>query len=231
MRITLNRSSEWARALLDGLKIEGHTLRGMENSGLTADAAHMISGSIDSFEHNHVWDRISFDWSFAPNTNCRISCFAANSKIVETDGEPVDFDNWLMDEKISAERRADIVKRLFTQVTELSGDGLLNCRGRYLWLKLDIAAQNRGSFELRSVSMTLPDEKITDYLPDVYRKGLVESDFFPRFMAIFDSIFFDLEDDIDRIGERLDYRIAGEDMLSTLRRGLASADSQFRETS
>ena len=217
MRITLNRSGEWARALLDGLEVRGHVLQGMENSGLTADSARMISGSVDSFDHDHVWNRISIDWSFAPNTSCRISCYASNSKIVETDdGEAIDLDVWLKDERVAPERRAGRIGHLFSPVKEISKDGLLNCRGRYLWLKLDIAAQDRGSFELRSISLTQPGEKITDYLPDIYRKGLDESDFFLRFMAVFDSIFFEMEEDINRIGEKLDYRSAGEDMLKYL---------------
>jgi len=136
---------------------------------------------------------------------------------VETDdGGAIDLDVWLKDERVAPERRAGRIGHLFSPVKEISKDGLLNCRGRYLWLKLDIAAQDRGSFELRSISLTQPGEKITDYLPDIYRKGLDESDFFLRFMAVFDSIFFEMEEDINRIGEKLDYRSAGEDMLKYL---------------
>ena len=216
MRIILNRSGEWARALLDGLIVDGHVLRGMENSTATADSALMISGSADSFENDQIWDKISFDWSFAQNTSCRVSCYASNSKIVEPDGKPIDLDEWLKDENTPIDRRVELIENYFSPINAPGGDGLLNCRGRYLWLKLDIAAQDRGSFELRSIKLMQPGEKITDYLPDVYRKGLDENDFFPRFMSIFDSIFFDLEDDINRIGERLDYRITEEDMLKYL---------------
>ena len=211
--ITLNRSSEWNRALVEGLAIDGHVLRGLENSGHIADSALMITGSIDSFEHEHIWDAIRFDWSFAPNTNCRISCFASNSKMMEFDGRRTDFDTWLTKEK-DAGRLAKQSAHMFTPARAYGSDGLLGCRGRYLWLRLDIVAQDRASFELRSIKLELPGERIISYLPDIYRKGIDERDFFYRFMAVFDSIFFSIEDDINRIGEKLDYRTADEDVLA-----------------
>ena len=214
MHITLNRAEEWRRALLHGFVIDGHILRGAENSGLIADAAVMITGSIDSFEHDHVWKAVSFDWSLAPNTSCRISCFASNSKMMEIDGRRMDFDAWLADEKIAVEDRAGQLGHMFAPIRAHGGDGLLGCRGRFIWFRLDLIAQNRAGFSMRSIKLELPGEQIIDYLPDIYRKGLDENDFFSRFMTVFGSIFFAIEDDINRIGEKLDYRTADEDMLA-----------------
>ena len=220
--ITLNRASQWKRALLSGLAIDGHILRGLENSGDIADSAFMISASIDSFEHGHIWDRISFDWDLAPNTSCRVSCYVSDTKIAVPDGESADFDAWLAEGKITeTDLRGQQSEHLFSPVKTWNGDGLLGCRGRYLWLRLDIVAQNRAGFSLRAVKLKLPGEQIIDYLPDVYRKGLDGNDFFPRFMAVFDSIFFDMEDSIDRIGEKLDYMTADGNMLTLLAQWLS----------
>ena len=222
MYITLNRAGEWKRALTDGLKIEGHILKGLENSGATADSARMITGSVDSFEHDHIWDRVKFNWISGPNTSVRVFCFASNLKtagLPEDSGYPGGFDDRLAEAGKSEESKKktfEITESLFKPATSFDGDGLLNCRGRYLWLKLEIAAQDRGSFELHSVKLALPKEKIIDYLPDIYRKGLGENDFFARFMVVFDSIFFALEEDINKIGEKLDYRTANEKTLRYL---------------
>ena len=214
MFITLNRESEWERALIDGFEIDGHTLRGLDNKGRMDAEALMITGSIDSFEHDHVWDRISFDWSHAPNTICRISCFASNTKKAELGGRQRDIDVWLKDEKKAADMRVRQLEHMFFPVRAHGSDGLLNCRGRYLWLRLDVIAQERMGFEMRSIKLEMPGERIIGYLPDIYRRGLDNEDFFCRFMKVFDSIFFSLEDDIVHIGKKLDYRTACEDMLT-----------------
>lgn len=194
MYITLNRADEWERAVIHGLKVDGHILCGLENDELIANSASITTGCIDSYEHDHIWDAIIFDWSFAPNTSCRVSCFTSNS-----------------DEKTFIQE-----EEVFLPIKIQSGSGLLGCRGRYLWLRIEILTQDRTAFMLKSIKLRLPGERIIDYLPEIYRRGVDENDFFPRFMAIFDSIFFELENDIDHIGEKLDYRTAGEDMLSNL---------------
>lgn len=214
MYITLNRKSEWERALLIGLTIDGHIIRGDRDSGAIADSALMITGVIDSFDHDHIWERVLIDADLNENTNCSLSYFAADSKTQEINGELVDLDAWLGNENINKEQRAHRSEDLFTQVELQNGDALLACRGRYLWLRLDIIAAQRSCIAIKSIKLRLPGEHITDYLPEVYTRGLTEADFFPRFMTVFDSVFFDLEEDIDRIGEKLDCRTADIGMLT-----------------
>jgi len=213
MNITLNRESEWKRAFLDGLKINGHVIEGLESDDPVADSAVMITGSIDSFGHDHIWDKMSFDWSMAPNTSCRVSCFSSNSKTAKINGKLVDFDKWLSKGQNSVSEYAELSAHLFSPAGTHDKDGLLCCRGRYLWLRFDIIAQNRAGFKLEAIKLRLPNEKIVDYLPDIYRRNQTEGDFFPRFMSVFESIFFEIEDDINRIGEKLDYNTADEVML------------------
>lgn len=224
MYITLNRQSEWERALLIGLEIDGHIVRGASRSGGIADRAVMITGCIDSFDYDHIWDRINLVMETAPNTSCRISYLASNTDKQDIGGKLVDFNAWLIDGKISPEERVNKSEGLFTpivtaqsagaQSTGAEGDGLISSRGQYLWIRLDIIAENREAFILRSIKLKLPSEHITDYLPEVYTKGLTEKDFFPRFMAVYDSVFFDIEEDVDRIGQNLDYRTASAEMLA-----------------
>ena len=214
--MTLNRADEWKRAVLCGLRIDGNVLRGIDNDGSIADSALMVTSSIDSFEHDHAWDQISFDWTFASNTNCRVSCFASNTNLLELEGETVNFDEWLADEKNTAPERAKRSAHMFTQIMTQDGDGLLSCRGRYLWIRLDVLTQDRAGFTLRSIKLRLPGERIVGYLPDIYRRGAAEDEFLHRFMAVFDSIFFRIENDINRIGEKLDYRTASTEMLAYL---------------
>lgn len=57
-----------------------------------------------------------------------------------------------------------------------------------------------GSTLFRSFSMSFPKESFTGYLPEIYRgNGQLE-----RFLAVQQSIYLELEEDIDTLGEKLD---------------------------
>ena len=209
---------------MDGLRINGHVVEGLESDDPVADSAFLITGSIDSYEYDHIWDKINFDWSYAPNTSCRVLCYSSNTKVAEIEGKPVDFDKWLGKGKQSPLLYANRSEHLFSRIGTQDKDGLLCCRGRYLWLRIEIIAQKRAGFRLEAIRLRLPEEKLINYLPDIYRRDQKEDDFFPRFLSVFDSIFFEIEDSINQIGKKLDYRTADRPMLVYLASWLGIAE-------
>ena len=67
--ITLNRQSEWQRALLCGLSVQGNVVAA--DSGGTG--ALMITGSVDSGEHNFLWRNIVIDADICSGTLMKLS--------------------------------------------------------------------------------------------------------------------------------------------------------------
>ncbi|KUO71046.1 MAG: hypothetical protein APF81_15355 [Desulfosporosinus sp. BRH_c37] len=229
MYITLNRNREWKRSLLVNLQLEDNQLvfseRPGPEQGMLA-TGFIITGSIDSTEHDFQWDSISIEVDLPENSVLKVSCFACDSREVLLGDNVVNLDKYIKnagEENFSGLKE---LKPLFQQAFEGSTDGLLRVSGRYLWLKLEFLVPQPELFCLRKIKLLLADEKIIQYLPEIYRDGKENNDFFQRFMKIFDSIFFDIEENVNRLPEKLDYTQAKGDLLRYLADWVSIQDAQ-----
>lgn len=229
MYITLNRNREWKRSLLINLQIGDNQLvfseRPEPEQGMLATGV-IITGSIDSTEQDFQWDRITIEVDLPENSVLKVSCFANDSREVLLEDNVVN-----LDEYIKNARREDFsghkeLNSLFRQAFAGSTDGLLRVSGRYLWLKLEFLVPQPELFCLRKIKLLLADEKIIQYLPEIYRDGKEYNDFFQRFMKIFDSIFFDIEENVNGLPEKLDYTQTKGEMLRYLADWVSIQDAQ-----
>ena len=211
MFITLNRAREWKRSLLLNFEPRDHSLvfaHNQDSYGMLASAV-LITGSIDSTELDFHWESLLLDVEMPENSLVKVSCYAANSKGVFLGDGLVDLDDYIKEAQdnpsVGVRELTPLFKPGFTGAT----DGLLHVQGRYLWLRLEFLVPQPLDFKLRKIKLLLADEKILHYLPEIYRDNR-GNDFFKRFMEIFDSIFFNIEDKINSLSEDLDYTIANE---------------------
>ncbi len=210
--ITLNRQSEWQRALLCGLSARGNTVAA--DSGGTG--ALMITGSVDSGEHNFLWRNLLIDASLCSGTIMKLSAYAADSTIAQINGRVTELDSWLTDESVPAQERAQAADGLFKPLFSNCTDGLINMRGRYIWLKLEFIMLERRELELRRIKLLFRGEQMMDYLPEAYRVEDGENGFLSRYMSIYDGLFFGMDNAIADMSRSLDYRAAGGRMLRLL---------------
>lgn len=221
--ITLNRSSEWQRCLLWGLEISGHSLVPSKEGG----NGIVITGSVDSTEHNFRWRGLLVDAQLPENAVMRVSAYAANSTIIEADGHMAELDSLLRDTSVSAQKRLEMIDKLFVPLYTNCFDGPLNLCGRYIWLKLEFVMLEKRELSLNKIKLLLHRESIMEYLPEVYRVEDGENGFMSRFMSIFDSIFFGMDDSIEELGDRLDYRAAKGDFLRYLAGWIKLEDTAY----
>ena len=88
--ITLNRPSQWRRCLLHGLEISGNSLVPSETNGVCV----MITGSIDSTEHDFRWEELTIDAEMCDNVIIKVSAYAANSASVLLGGSIGELDDF-----------------------------------------------------------------------------------------------------------------------------------------
>ncbi len=217
MYITLNRNREWKRSLLGNLQLRDNQLVFLEGQehGMLATGV-LITGSIDSTEQDFQWDIISIEVDLPENSIIKVSCFACDTIEVLLGDNLVNLDEYIKEASGETLSQHKELNTLFKQAFTGSTDGLLRVSGRYLWLKLEFLVPQPELFCLRKIKLLLTDEQIIQYLPEIYRDGKERNDFFQRFMKIFDSIFFDIEEKVNRIPEKLDYTLAKGDMLRYL---------------
>ena len=210
--ITLNRLSEWQRALLCGLSVQANAVAA--DSGGTK--ALMITGSVDSGEHNFLWRNVLIDVSVCSGTIMKLSAYAADSTLAQVGGRVVELDSWLADESVPANERAQAAEGLFKPLFSNCTDGLINMRGRYIWLRLEFIMLERRELELRRIKLLFRGEQMMDYLPEAYRVEDGENGFLSRYMSIYDGLFFGMDNAIADMSRSLDYRAAGGRMLRLL---------------
>lgn len=222
--ITLNRASEWRRGLLSGLKISGNSIV-PENGDITS--AVFISGSIDSSEHNFFWKSFRIEAALPENMILRVSAYSANTARAEIDGSSVEIDGYLRSGAASPEEKLLRLNSLFKPICSGRTEGPVNLRGRYLWIRLDFVMLDQRALRLDKIKLLLKSESMMEYLPEIYRTADGENGFLTRFLSIFDSIFFDLDDRIGSLCDCLDYRIAEGKLLRYLAEWVNVEDAAY----
>ncbi|MGI6120367.1 MAG: phage tail protein [Desulfosporosinus sp.] len=217
MYITLNRNREWKRSLLGNLQPQDNQLvfSKSQEHGMLATGV-IITGSIDSTEQDFHWDSIIIEADLSENSVIKVSCFACDSRDVLLGDKLVNLDEYIKEAQKEPSSGIKVLSSLFKQAFIGSTDGLLRVSGRYLWLKLEFLVPQPDLFCLRKIKLLLAGEQIIHYLPEIYRDDNENNDFFRRFMKIFDNIFFDIEENVNHIPEKLDYTLAKGDMLRYL---------------
>ena len=92
-----------------------------------------------------------------------------------------------------------------------------NNRGRYLWLKLTLATfdeHNRPA--VRSLRLLYPRTSYLRYLPATYREDVLSASFLERFLALFETVFHDLDRTIDLLFRHFDPGLAPSEFLPWL---------------
>lgn len=210
--ITLNRPSEWQRCLLSGMTISGGSVT--SDSGISG--CTMVTGSQDSTEHGFLWRSLEISADYGENTVTRVSAYAADSTIVSAGGRTFELDSFLRDDTVPARERLNLLDGLFTPLFTNCTDGLADLRGRYIWVRIDIVILDEHPVSIDKIKLLLKSESMMDHLPEAYCAEDGENGFMTRFMSIFDSIFFDMDQRIAKARSSLDYRTARGEMLRYL---------------
>ena len=84
--------------------------------------------------------------------------------------------------------------------------------GRYLYLALELTAGGPESPEISAVSLRISGDHMVDYLPAIYRN----QDFTYRYLSIFNSMFQDMEREIDELPREFSPESASPEMLGFL---------------
>ncbi|HWQ48886.1 MAG TPA: phage tail protein [Methanosarcina sp.] len=77
-------------------------------------------------------------------------------------------------------------------------------KGRYLWFRITLVGTEKLSPEVSTVTIFFPKVSYLKYLPSVYSENPANRDFLDRFLAIFESLFFEIDFTIDHLGRWFD---------------------------
>ena len=204
-----NRESDWKDGGISrNLEIKEDKLV-FENK--TGDSAIYISKPFDSLQSSTVWHRLRLKVDLPSSASYTLKIYASDSPEIKLPRNEklkdnvLDLNDYLSDSTIDIGRKLDIFDAIGAKSYESPTDILLyGFKGRYLWICLEIVSYERVPVVIDSVKIEFPKVTFMDYLPEIYRKNETENSFLTRFLGIFQSIYVDLEDEIDFVALNFD---------------------------
>lgn len=195
-------AEQWLGGLFHGVEPDGDGLRlsGGHRTGVYCTAA------VDSGEGGFLWRRVAVEAQLPPDTSLRIYAYASDER--DWDGRG-DLDEWLR--SLSGDPMPAL-RELFGPPVSDRCDLCLGRRGRYLWLMLELASAGEASPSVSRLRLWMGGDHMTDYLPAIYQSD----DFTHRFLSIFDSMYADMERQVDGLPGRMDYEQADGELLRYL---------------
>ncbi|WP_408956841.1 phage tail protein [Natrinema sp. 74] len=148
---------------------------------------------------------------------------------VDSDLHRSDGDTWqtAATDKLTAHAHAD-----WTTVDSLHPDDVFleDAVGRYLFVDLELDGSPRSSPRVESVTAFCPRQSYLRYLPELYQEDDRSAEFLERYLSVFESVFVDVETEIEQLGRYFDPDAVPSDALSWLEGWLAvETDGEWPE--
>ena len=156
-----------------------------------------LAPMFDSTDYEGTWHRLRLEGTFS---NCKYEVIAA-----ATD---VNLEETITDEALDFSDKLELLKD-YSYVRKVNTDDMLlhNLQGRYLWVFIKVTGSKIDSFfKIEGFSVEFPHGSFVEYLPEIYQDE--RNSFFERYMAVLQSLYEDLEQEVDFVPRYLDYETA-----------------------
>lgn len=180
-----------------------------------------ISKPIDSQTSMTRWHRLLLEGEFENGTQVDFQYYISDEKLSDDKIENLDSVSW-----------HNCVSKTSAIQGNYKRDALFpdDIQGRYLWFKLILSGNEILSPVIKSITVFFPRTSYLDYLPAIYQEDSLSKGLFERFLAIFESIFFEIDFTIEHIGLFFEASGAPPEFLSWLGSWLAvSIDKDWPE--
>ena len=158
----------------------------------------------DSMDFECTWHRLRLEGVFS---NCKYEIVAAATD--ENLEEMIQEEATSVTECLSFLKERGHVRKVNTDDMLLHG-----IQGRYLWIVILVTGAKIDScFRIEGFSVEFPAKSFIEYLPEIYQQEGRNS-FFERYMAVLQSLYEDLEKEIENVPRYLDYETTSDDNLS-----------------
>jgi len=157
----------------------------LESAQLFSQSGSYVSKALDSGMSGLQWHKMVVEAEIREKTQITVSYYISDKYI--KDEEPIPSDAW---SQLSSANPEDAL--------------ILSSDGRYLWLKFELFGDERRTPKIKSVSAYFPRLSYLRYLPGIYQEDAASRDFLERFLSLFETFFFNLEEEIFNVTKYLD---------------------------
>lgn len=178
----------------------------------------------DSGSPGTRWHRVAMDSTLeGTNTQVRLSYYATDDESIDyiTDDESSEEENTGDGDESSKEKSLNESKWKPLPRPNPRDALLESAEGRYLWVRIELRGSEYASPRVRSLRVYLPQSSYLRYLPAIYQEDDKSEDFLKRFLSLFETVFVDIEEEIEGITTYLDPNGIPSEHLSWLGNWLA----------
>lgn len=208
----------WEDGFQYGCHFDGNVLTGEKQEEEQSMAKGVyLSPLLDSQEAETLWGRMKVGLHYEGDSYITISYGAFPSKTVYVDHQEWYLPDLIEDLDMNITEKLLILDRLWVEEKKNTSDLLLSSvKGRYFCFKIELVSYEGISPTVSALTIEYPMDSITNYLPSFYRENKTNFDFIVRFLGIFQSEIYDLQDTIDEVSKYFDPDYVTGDFLSWL---------------
>lgn len=175
-----------------------------------------ISAPINSGERETVWHRMRMNINIAGDSAVKFSYFAADYDEVVIDKNKASISSIINDDSIDFAEKLYMLDRLWIAEKQNPTDiFLFDAKGRYLYFKIEMISYDNSAPSIEGFRLDFPQKSIIDYIPQFYSDYDINN-FTKRFLGIFQSYIFDIQEKIDEISSFIDVDNAEERFVQWL---------------
>ena len=224
----LNNAYEFRRGKAENMTVDGDCLR-FESEHLSGLGKY-LTRVFDSGERGTIWHRLLINTENCQASELRITVYASDELDFVCDGKICDVDSVIHDENMPLSKIVGMLEPFVKKQVKGAADALLHdVRGRYLWIYTEVFAVSDKPATIKDIKVYLPAVSWIDYLPEIYRNSDTQGAFLERYLGIFQTLYEEIEDEIDRITERFDPESADVEFLRWLAEWLDISDCSVWE--
>ncbi len=219
----LNNAYGFEQGTYENMEVDGNKLRFCQ--GRKPGISCFMTKAFDSLERGNTWHRLVINTENCLDDELRIIVYASDDKELVFKGEPYMIDDVISAEEIKMSEKKAMLSPFEKKLIGGAHDILLHdVSGRYLWVYVELLISSDTPAVINDIRLYLPAESWIDRLPDIYRKSDAGSGFLERYLAIFQTLYEEVEYDIDCIADRFDPESAESGFLEWLAQWLDIAD-------
>lgn len=211
-----NKEIDYQRGYLSNLECKRQGIWVKKDS---YEKAVFISRILDSQKPQMDWHRLVFEVSERETIAFKLFVYAAEEQINL-------IQEFIYSKEISIEekrkRLSPYLQKTATGITDLL---LHEVRGRYLFFIIELYRQNDGQCQISNIKIYFPKVSWMKYLPEIYEKSDRKTKFLERYLAIFQSLYEDLNLKIKEITDYFDMECCEKEFLDWLAQWIGIEES------
>ncbi len=220
----LNKAFDYNRGICVNLKADGNTLS--FSGGVESGVGRYLSRVFDSGENGMTWHRMVINAENSSSGDFRVTVYAADETEIKYNGEKRTIQEIFRDNEISFDLKCEIFSPFEKKKISGACDILLHdVSGQYLWFLLEVYSRSDVPAAIKDIMIYLPANTWIDYLPQIYRRSDKNGRFLERFLAVFQTMYEELDLEISEISRHFDPECAKSSFLLWLADWLDISDS------